>query len=95
MIGMEHPKLPENVGDPPTQLWSKKEDEVGGVFYCNLATKTSQREAPILKRGGLLADEMGELPLPSCAIGLTGDRTGQDDADDRAHYDRRHGEGSD
>ena len=26
MIGMEHPKLPAKVGDPPVQLWVKKED---------------------------------------------------------------------
>ncbi|KAM0752884.1 hypothetical protein T439DRAFT_323492 [Meredithblackwellia eburnea MCA 4105] len=59
MIRMEHPRLPENVTDPPVQLWQKKEDSKGETFWFNVATELSQREKPVLRRGGILADEMG------------------------------------
>lgn len=40
----------------------------GKTFWFNVGTETTQREKPILKRGGILADEMGKQnslqPIP-------------------------------
>lgn len=59
MIRMEHPQLPKEIDDPPAQLWVLKEDLKQEPFYFNLATGDTQRVKPVLKRGGILADEMG------------------------------------
>lgn len=56
---MEHPQLPKEIDDPPAQLWVVKEDSKQEPFYFNLATGDTQRVKPVLKRGGILADEMG------------------------------------
>lgn len=44
----------------------------GQAFYYNLATESSQRDKPVLKRGGILADEMGAslFPCDRCLFDL-------------------------
>lgn len=62
MIKMEHPRLPASEEGAPVQLWRKKLDTKGDPFWHNIATDATQREKPVLKRGGVLADEMGKHP---------------------------------
>ncbi|KAK4048336.1 hypothetical protein OIV83_004858 [Microbotryomycetes sp. JL201] len=63
MIRMEHPQLPKTPEDPPVQLWQMKRDAEDEMFWFNIATQQTQREKPKLRRGGILADEMGKTAL--------------------------------
>ncbi|GJN90882.1 hypothetical protein Rhopal_003896-T1 [Rhodotorula paludigena] len=89
MIRMEHPQLPKSVDDPPVQLWTKKEDTAGKIFWHNVGTNTTQREKPILKRGGILADEMGLGKTMQTIALICTDDTGEGVLDEPEDPDER------
>lgn len=89
MIRMEHPQLPKSVNDPPVQLWTKKEDTAGKIFWHNVGTNTTQREKPILKRGGILADEMGLGKTMQTIALICTDDTGEGVLDEPEDPDER------
>ena len=75
MLSKEHPKLPSGVLDAPVQFWTRQAAAGGGgsEYWLNVATRTPQKEEPVLGRGGIMADGMGlgklfmsnlELTLP-------------------------------
>lgn len=59
MLGQESPEPPKDSNEM-VQMWKK-----AGKFYTNIATNFSLNKAPVLARGGLLADDMGLGNRPS------------------------------
>ncbi|CAD6586976.1 MAG: hypothetical protein TREMPRED_004617 [Tremellales sp. Tagirdzhanova-0007] len=61
MLSKEHPKLPSGVLDAPVQFWTRQAAAGGGgsEYWLNVATRTPQKEEPVLGRGGIMADGMG------------------------------------
>ena len=70
MTTQENPQLPA-AGESAVQFWiqQKVDPKKGGAdYWLNVATKTPQKEAPHLGRGGILADGMGLGELPDSRI---------------------------
>lgn len=59
MIDREHPKLPSTTKDSAVQFWIKQEDKQKSQYWLNVATRTPQKDQPVLGRGGIIADGMG------------------------------------
>ncbi|ORX35743.1 SNF2 family N-terminal domain-domain-containing protein [Kockovaella imperatae] len=60
MVSHEHPVLPSKVGEPPVQFWTRQEDKATkSTYWLNAATRSPQKETPLLGRGGIVADGMG------------------------------------
>jgi SWI/SNF-related matrix-associated actin-dependent regulator of chromatin subfamily A3 len=62
MISCENPKLPATAKDPAVQFWTRQGgDAKSGAtdYWLNVATRTPQKEAPVLGKGGIMADGMG------------------------------------
>ena len=60
MISREHPVLPATSSDPAVQFWTKQDDKTNNTSYwLNVATRSPQKEAPVLGKGGIVADGMG------------------------------------
>ena len=63
MLSKEHPTLPSGVSQAPVQFWTRQtagSSGGGGLeYWLNVATRTPQKEKPVLGRGGIMADGMG------------------------------------
>ena len=64
MIERENPQLPDQIGKD-VQFWTRQKGTKGGKdYWLNVATRTPQQDAPVLGRGGIIADGMGLGELP-------------------------------
>lgn len=62
MSEKENPVLPASTSDPAVQFWVRQKGDAkvgGGEYWLNVATRSPQKDAPNLGRGGILADGMG------------------------------------
>ena len=69
MISRENPVLLATTSDPAVQFWIKQDDKVNKTSYWfNVATRSPQKEAPVLGKGGIVADGMGLGELPQSSV---------------------------